>query len=144
MLHPDIANIDSKNATPEEMEKLLSDPLFRSLQYQIQHGVRDIKLETNKGETKINNICIPEGADQEEYMQKMMAEQARNEAAAKKEEARKKEAAHQQKLKTSDPWQVVVSGAGSEKVNGLYERDGEAVRNGGRQPRKAMRTRRLN
>ena len=132
MLHPDIANIDSKNATPEEMEKLLSDPLFRSLQYQIQHGVRDIKLETNKGETKINNICIPEGADQEEYMQKMMAEQARNEAAAKKEEARKKEAAHQQKLKTSDPWQVVVSGAGSEKVNGLYERDGEAVRNGGR------------
>ena len=94
MLHPDIANIDTKNATPEEMEKLLSDPLFRSLQYQIQHGVRDIKLETNKGETKINNICIPEGANQEEYMQKLMAEQARNEAATKKEVvATKKEVA---------------------------------------------------
>ena len=132
LLHEDIAKIDSKNATPEEMEKLLSDPLMRSLQYQIQNGVRDIKLETNKGEQKINNICIPEGANQEEFLQKMMAENARNEANAKKEEERKKEARRQEKLKTSDPWKVLVSGAGTEKINGVYERDGEAVRNGGR------------
>ena len=56
MLHPDIANIDPKNCSPEEMEKLLSDPLMRNLQYQLQHGVQDIKLETNKGEQKINNM----------------------------------------------------------------------------------------
>ena len=91
LLHDEIANIDPKNCTPEELDKYLNDPLLRNLQYQIQHGVRDIKLETNKGEHKINNICIPEGANQEEYIQKMMAEQQRNEAAAKKEEARKKE-----------------------------------------------------
>lgn len=132
LLHPDIAAIDAKNATPEEVEKLLSDPLLRSLQYQIANGVRDIKLETNQGETKINNICVPEGVNEQEYLQKIMAENQRNEAAAKKAEERRKEAARQEKLKKSDPWQVIVSGAGSERVNGTYERDGEAVRNGGR------------
>ena len=56
MLHPDIANIDPKNATPEDMERLMSDPLMRSLHYQMTHGVQDIKLETNKGEQKFKNI----------------------------------------------------------------------------------------
>ena len=75
-LHPDIANIDPKNATPEDMERLMSDPLMRSLHYQMTHGVQDIKLETNKGEQKFKNICLPEGADPEEYLQKAMAEDA--------------------------------------------------------------------
>ena len=132
MLHEDIAKIDPKNCTPEEMEKLLNDPLMRSLQYQIQNGVREIKLETNKGEQKIKNICMPEGADQEQFMQGIMAEDAKNKARAEKEEKRRKEAIRQERLKNSDPWCVIVSGAGTEKVNGRYERDGEAVRNGGR------------
>lgn len=82
ILHPDIANIDTKTATPEQLEKLMSDPLMRSLQYQIQHGVRDIKLETNKGEFKINNMRIPEGADRDAHIQKMMAEENKNKVRA--------------------------------------------------------------
>ena len=132
MLHPGVANIDPKNATPEEMERLLSDPLMRSLQYQIQHGVQDIKLETNKGETKVKNICMPEGANQEEFMQKIMAEDAANKKRSEKEEQRRKDAERQERLKKSDPWVIDVVGAGTEKVNGRYERDGESVRNGGR------------
>ena len=132
MLHPDIANIDPKNATPEDMERLMSDPLMRSLHYQMTHGVQDIKLETNKGEQKFKNICLPEGADPEEYLQKAMAEDAANKKRAAAEEKRKKDEAHKKKLATSDPWVIDVVGAGTEKVNGRYERDGEAVRNGGR------------
>ena len=30
------------------------------------------------GEHKINNVCMPEGADQEEFLQKMMAEENAN------------------------------------------------------------------
>ena len=132
MLHPEIAAIDAKNATPEEMEKLLSDPLYRSLQYQIQHGVQNIELESNKGKQTIKNICVPEGEDQESYMQKIMAEDKKNKEREEKEKKRLKEKAHQEKIAKSDPYCVVVSGGGSEKANGVYERDGEAVRNGGR------------
>ena len=82
LMHQDIANIDPKNCTPEQMEKLLNDPLMRSLQYQIQHGVKDIKLPTNTGDHKINNICVPEGEDQEAYLQKIMAEEHRNKVRA--------------------------------------------------------------
>ena len=132
MLHPDIAAIDPKNATPEELEKLASDPLMRSLQYQIQHGVQNIELETNKGKQKIKNISVPEGMDQQEYLQKVMAEDQRNKEREEKEKRRQKERARAEKLKTSDPYRVIVSGAGTEKLNGVYARDGEAVRNGGR------------
>ena len=54
-----------KNMSPEELERLANDPLIRNLQYQIQHGVQDIKLETNQGEHKMKNIVVPEGANQE-------------------------------------------------------------------------------
>ena len=131
-LHPDIANIDPKTASPEEIEKLLSDPMFRNLQYQLQNGVRDIKLESNQGERKINNIVMQEGEDQETVLQRVMAEENRNKERTAKEEKRKKEAANAERLKKSDPWVIDVVGAGTEKVNGRYERDGEAVRNGGR------------
>lgn len=132
MLHPDIASIDPKTATPEDLEKLLSDPLYRSLQYQIQHGVQNIELETNQGKQKINNICVPEGEDQEAFLQKVMAEENRNKERKTKEEARKKEKEKQERLKKSDPYELIIEGAGLEKVNGTYRRDGEAVRNGGR------------
>ena len=132
MLHDEIARIDPKNATAEEMEKLLSDPLLRSLQYQLQNGVQDIKLETNAGVRKISNICIPEGGDQDAALQQMMAEENKNKARTQKEEAQRNEAARQERLRRSDPWTIEVSGAGNEQVNGRYERDGEAVRNGGR------------
>ena len=162
MLHPDIASIDPKTASPEDLEKLLSDPMYRSLQYQIQHGVQNIKLESNKGEQQIKNVNVPEGADPEKYLQKIMAEDQKNKEREAAAEQRRKEKAHQvrsiisvtclllslacscpharppthmtpqEKLKHSDPYKVLVAGAGSEKVNGVYERDGEAVRNGGR------------
>ena len=45
-------------------------------------ATKDIKLETNKGEQKIKNICMPEGADQEKFMQQMMADDAKNKARA--------------------------------------------------------------
>ena len=88
-LHPDIANIDPKTASPEEIEKLLSDPMFRNLQYQLQNGVRDIKLESNQGERKINNIVMQEGEDQETVLQRVMAEENRNKERTAKEEKRK-------------------------------------------------------
>ena len=87
MLHDEIARIDPKNATAEEMEKLLSDPLLRSLQYQLQNGVQDIKLETNAGVRKISNICIPDGGDQDAALQQMMAEDQKNKEREAKAEA---------------------------------------------------------
>ena len=117
------------------MEKYLNDPMVRSLQYQIAHGVSDIKLESNKGEQKIKNVQVPEGMsqeDQEAFLQKLMAEDARNTKRREKEEAKRKEAERQEALKKSDPWIMVAKGAGTPIVNGVYERDGEAVRNGGR------------
>ena len=132
MLHPDVAAIDPKNASPEELEKLLSDPLMRSLQHQIQHGVQTIELESNAGKQTIKNLVVPEGEDQQAFLQRMMAEDQRNQQRDEREHARRKEEARQEKLKHSDPWCVIVSGAGSETVNGVYERNGEAVRNGGR------------
>ncbi len=131
-LHPDIAAIDPKSATPEQLEKLASDPMMRSLQYQIQHGVQNIELESNQGKQKIKNICVPEGMDQQEYLQQIMAEDNRNKQREEAEKKRLKAKARAEKLKTSDPYQVVVSGGGTEKLNGVYARDGEAVRNGGR------------
>ena len=101
MLHPDIAAIDAKNCTPEDMEKLLSDPLMRSLQYQIQHGVQNIELESNKGKQKIKNICVPEGMDQEAYLQQVMAEDNRNKEREAKEQARRKEIEHQVRRRAS-------------------------------------------
>lgn len=132
MLHPDIAAIDPKTASPEEMEKLLNDPMYRSLQYQIQHGVQSIELESNKGKQKIKNICVPDGMDQEKYLQQVMAEDERNKKREEAEKRRLKDKKRQEYLTTSDPYHVLVSGAGSEKMNGVFERDGEAVRNGGR------------
>ena len=132
LLHKELRDIDPNNATPEQMEKLLNDPLIRSLQYQIQHGVKDIKLETNQGETKFNNLIVPDGVDPQEHIQKVMSENLRNEQRVKKEEARKKEAARQERLKTSDPWEVVVSGAGRQEVNGVYERVADRRQHGAR------------
>ena len=71
----------------------MSNPMLRNLQYQIQHGVQDIKLETNQGEHKMKNIVVPEGANQEEYLQKMMAEDHKNKEREKKaKEAREEKA----------------------------------------------------
>jgi hypothetical protein len=95
MLHPEIAAIDSKNASPEEMEKLLNDPMLRNLQYQIQHGVQNIELESNKGKQQIKNICVPEGMDQQEYLQRVMAEDQKNKEREKAEEKRRKDLARQ-------------------------------------------------
>ena len=51
------------------------------------------RLETNQGKQEFKNICVPEGADQEEYLQRMMAEQQRNKQREEKEKARLKQKA---------------------------------------------------
>jgi|MesohylFT_1024984.scaffolds.fasta_scaffold27070_1 hypothetical protein len=131
-LRPEIAAIDPKNATPEQLELLASDPMLRNLQFQLQCGVQNIELESNQGAHKIRNINVPDGVNPQEYLQQVMAEENRNKQREEAEKKRLKAAARAEKLKTSDPYQVIVSGAGVEMLNGVYARDGEAVRNGGR------------
>ncbi|KOO23961.1 hypothetical protein Ctob_008888 [Chrysochromulina tobinii] len=106
--------------------------MLRNLQFQLQCGVQNIELESNQGAHKIRNINVPEGVNPQEYLQQVMAEDNRNKQREEAEKKRLKAAARAEKLKTSDPYQVIVSGAGVEMLNGVYARDGEAVRNGGR------------
>lgn len=127
-----LAALDPKNMSEAELDQLANDPLIRSLQWQIQNGVKDIKLETNQGEHKLKNMIVPEGMDQGEYLQKMLAENHANEERKKKEEAARKEKVRKEQMAKSDPYYYIVSGAGSPEVDGKYVRDGDAIRNGSR------------
>ncbi|EOD14893.1 hypothetical protein EMIHUDRAFT_448270 [Emiliania huxleyi CCMP1516] len=122
--------------SPAEVERLMSDPRVRELQYKLAHGGEKFKLE------EVRNIVVPEGASEEEQMaalQRAMEEEARNKQREADEEARRAAAAKAQplpcraeRIAQSDPWCYVLSGAGTAAANGTYMRDGTAVKNGAR------------
>lgn len=65
-------------------------------------------------------------------VQQAMEEDAKNKQRAADEEARRAAAAKAERIARSDVWCYVLSGAGSEELNGPFHRDGSAVRNGAR------------
>eukprot|EP00962_Isochrysis_galbana_P030033 scaffold9715_cov113-Isochrysis_galbana.AAC.9 len=78
---------------------------------------------------------VPPDASPEEQMrlvQQAMEEDAKNKQRAADEEARRAAAAKAERIARSDVWCYVLSGAGSEELNGPFHRDGSAVRNGAR------------
>lgn len=77
--------------SPEDIDRLMSNPMIRQLQYQIQNGVQDIKLESGLGEHKMKNVIIPEGADPEKAIARAMAEEKRNEERERKQKAAREE-----------------------------------------------------
>ena len=123
--------------SPEEYEKLMNNPQLRQIMYGMKHGIEDLKIERGDGPAQdVRNIVVPEGASEEEQMK--VLRQAMAEDQAKKERAEKAKAAEAEKqrkerIKNSDPWCYVLSGAGSADINGTYARDEtDASRNGSR------------
>jgi len=63
----DIANKKPEDLSPEEIERLMSNPQIRELQHKLQFGGDKFKLEvTNQKPQEIRNISVREGASHEE------------------------------------------------------------------------------
>ena len=132
----DLAGKKAEDMSPEEQERLLSDPRIRELQYKLRNGGEKFKLEcTNQKPQEIKNICIPEGATEEQQMEALQAamrEDQDNKDRTKKQDDARAAKALKERIKNSDVWCYVVEGAGFHKVNGTYHRNGESIRNGAR------------
>jgi tetratricopeptide (TPR) repeat protein len=84
---------------------------------------------------QVRNIMVPPDTSPEEQMrllQQAMEEDAKNKQRAAAEETRRAAAAKAERIARSDVWCYVLSGAGSDELNGPWHRDGSAVRNGAR------------
>ena len=132
----DQAGKKAEELTAEEVERLMSDPQIRELQYKLAHGGDRFKLEvTNEAPREIRNVRVPEGAsegERAEAVREAMAEQQRNEQRDADAAALRKRKEHDERMARSDAWAYVLAGAGTESVNGRYARNGEGVKNGAR------------
>ncbi|KAL3922305.1 MAG: hypothetical protein SGPRY_004607 [Prymnesium sp.] len=128
----DLVGKKESEMTAEEKDRLLSHPMVRQLQYQIQQGAREIKLESGHGQHTMRNVVMPEGADPSLHLRKVVAEEEISRARSKKENEARESKLMQEAMARSDPLLYEVSGGGSPEVNGIYIRDGEALRNGSR------------
>ena len=132
----DLAGKKAEELTAEEIERLMSNPQIRELQYKLAHGGDSFKLEvTNEAPREVRNVRVPEGAsegERAEAVRAAMAEQQRNEQRDADAAARRKRKEHEELMARSDAWAYVLTGAGTEGVNGRYARNGEGVKNGAR------------
>ena len=124
--------------SPEEYETLMNEPQMRQLLHHIQHGTESFKIDRgSEGPAQpIQNICVPEGASQEEIgaaLQRKMAAKQANEARQEKAKAAEAERQKQERNRHSDAWSYELSGAGSAELDGVYARQKDgAKRNGAR------------